>query len=756
MSRAVARSRAHPDAAWSVVVPAVAALMSVVITIFLWRWAVRAERTLSELDFHFEARAHEQALQANFEPMLDSLYALHAFVTMADEVRLDEFEHLAAVLIARQPALRALEWIPYVPGEERARHEGLVRAAGFPNYRITERQSGAMVPAGQRAGYMPVMWVVPMAGNEMALGYDLLSEPMRKRALQRAIAEQTLTLTEPIELVQDESRTPGFLVALPLFRAAKDSGERVRGVVLGVFQAREFVTEALGASMRDKLVVHIVDPAAESGSGLVFVSDAAERPETDQLVFRGSLPLGGRAWALTITPPPDRIDRYSTPLPLVILVAGFLFTGLMGALCYTSLRSLRYQRLIGKEKYAAEAAGRDKARFLANMSHEIRTPLHGILGASAVLEDTTLDEESRRYVGVINRSAKSLSSLLSDILDFSNIESGKLYTELAPFDLRQTVRDVYHLLLADAAEKQLSFTVHTDGIEINHLVGDFGRIRQILINLVGNAIKFTTRGSIELICRSWPIDPPSGSADSLADNRADKLDVKAKKQAGQPAEPDVAIVIEVRDTGIGIADEQMSKVFDYFAQLDSSTTRAFGGAGLGLAISRRLAQLMGGDLSFESVKGKGSTFIVNLKLVEYRDEDTLELARPGSTERTYDKTALLVEDNRVNMLIASKLLSQLGLTIDTALNGREAVSKVQDNDYDLVIMDLQMPVMDGIEATRRIRQLRSSDELPIVALTANAMQGTAELCFAVGMNGYLTKPIARKALIAELDRWLKP
>lgn len=408
----------------------------------------------------------------------------------------------------------------------------------------------------------------------------------------------------------------------------------------------------------------------------------------------------------------------------------------------------RTQEELRKSKELAESSTRAKSDFLANMSHEIRTPLHGILGASAVLEDTTLDEESRRYVGVINRSAKSLSSLLSDILDFSNIESGKLHTELAPFDLRQTVRDVYHLLLADAAEKQLSFTVETDGIEINELVGDFGRIRQILINLVGNAIKFTTRGNIELICRSWPIDTPGRRDDDSADG-------KAKKTSGEPAEPDVGITIEVRDTGIGIAEEQMSKVFDYFAQLDSSTTRAFGGAGLGLAISRRLAQLMGGDLTFQSVKGVGSTFIVNLKLVEYRDEDTLELTRPGISERSYDRAALLVEDNRVNMLIASKMLSKLGLTIDTALNGREAVSKVQDNDYDLVIMDLQMPVMDGIEATRRIRQLKSSDELPIVALTANAMQGTAELCFEAGMNGYLTKPIARKALIVELDRWLK-
>jgi PAS domain S-box-containing protein len=373
----------------------------------------------------------------------------------------------------------------------------------------------------------------------------------------------------------------------------------------------------------------------------------------------------------------------------------------------------------------AESSAQAKSRFLANMSHEIRTPMNGILGASQLLQELPLRTDVARYVGIIHRSAQGLRVLLDDILDLSKIEAGKLVIETVPFNLRRLVQDVHELFRPQAQARGIGFVLRADALQQEWLVGDPHRIRQILTNLASNAIKFTHRGKVEIRCSS-ALDP-----------------------GGQRAR----VCLQVIDSGIGIPEASLPHMFQDFFQVDPSIARTFGGTGLGLAICRRLSLLMNGTLECQSVPCQGSTFSLRLDLPGYAaPEDAIPDA--VHTGRNYEKRALLVEDNRINRVITERMLDQLGLRTDTAETGLEAVDKVMQNTYDIVLMDLHMPIMDGLEATRRIRCMPERKAVPIVAVTANAMKETVEHCMSAGMNGYVAKPMSLPALVEELDRWL--
>jgi PAS domain S-box-containing protein len=389
----------------------------------------------------------------------------------------------------------------------------------------------------------------------------------------------------------------------------------------------------------------------------------------------------------------------------------------------TEMKTL--QDSVQQAREMAESSAQAKSRFLANMSHEIRTPMNGILGASQLLQELPLRADVARYVGIIHRSASGLRVLLDDILDLSKIEAGKLVIESVPFNLRWLVQDVHELFRPLARAKGIGFVLRTGALEQEWLLGDPNRIRQILVNLASNAIKFTRQGEVELLCSSV-LDPSSQRA---------------------------RVGVQIVDSGIGIPEASLPHIFQDFFQVDPSIARTFGGTGLGLAICRRLSVLMNGTLECRSAPGQGSTFSLRLDLPGHAAPED---ERPGAvrTERNYEKRALLVEDNRINRVITERILDQLGLDIDTAETGLEAVDKVQHNSYDIVLMDLQLPLMDGLEATRRIRCMPERKAVPIVAVTANAMKETVEHCMSAGMNGYVAKPMSLPALVQELDRWL--
>jgi signal transduction histidine kinase/CheY-like chemotaxis protein/HPt (histidine-containing phosphotransfer) domain-containing protein len=391
----------------------------------------------------------------------------------------------------------------------------------------------------------------------------------------------------------------------------------------------------------------------------------------------------------------------------------------------------------------AQDASNAKSQFLASMSHEIRTPMNGVIGMLNLLNKEPLNEKQNNYIQVAKSSADSLLSLINDILDVSKIEAGKLDIEVIDFDIHSLFSNLASSMSHRIQSPELALILDIEGIKNQAVKGDPNRIQQIITNLVGNAIKFTQRGEITIRAALSPIE----------NNTANNIQ---KRQ----------LQCIISDTGIGIAGNKLDQLFDSFTQADSSTTREYGGSGLGLAIVKQLCQLMGGDVNVTSKPGQGSQFSFTINLEASFNNQVLK-DNQHDTKRSLKKLQqhenqrlLLVEDNAINQLVAIGILENLGIKADIAEDGLEAINcllHANDHYYSLIIMDCQMPIMDGFTASRNIRKGDAGEhyrDIPIVAMTANAMQGDREQCIQAGMNDYLTKPIDEEQLVSCLSHWL--
>ena len=673
------------------------------------------QESLSRLRAHAETGI--RSLDLRLASQRNLLEALSAFFEGSQKVRKPEFEIFAERLLAGSPSVQALQWIPRVTQERRKDFEAEVSAESALPYRILRMDSGSLVPEKEKAEYFPVRFVIPFDVHRRIWGLNVGSTPAGRACVDSTFARNAYTVCRPYRLGREPDREWTSLAYMPVVKPD------IQGLVVALVPLERMLRETVLSTLPPDYSVQ-ADLLTEGKWFPVLTTGPGGNPLLSETL---SEPVGGARFRVRINIPMHLHRKSPGTLDAILLILGIATSILLSYFLFHFRRSslpleikvLERTRELRSVVIRAEESNQAKSRFLAQMSHEIRTPLNGVLGMSEALLLSGISADSREQVELIKASGLSLLTILNDILDVSKIESGKMTLEAKPFRPVPLFTEILGIMRFDAETRGVGLRAEAGTFLPEWVLGDSLRVRQILTNLLSNALKFTPEGSVAV---------------HFAYTAQGRLEVR------------------IRDSGIGISRENLLRLFQPFEQGDSSTTRKFGGTGLGLVISLQLAKMMGGDILVKSKEGVGSEFCLTLPLPVSHAPQT-----PGSEAGKRLRKGgrlLLAEDNIVNVRVAKALLEDHFETIDVAGTGKEAIRMLALRDYEMVLMDLQMPEMDGMQATREIRKHPEWSKIPIIALSANVFASDRANCLEAGMQDFLEKPITRSDLHRVLAQYL--
>jgi len=699
--------------AWIGAVLAVGVALSLALFLVIRGWEERdVVKQASDL-----AGAQAEQLHVDILRSMEVLHSITAFISVRGRPSRGEFRQFVTPALLRQPELQALEWVPRVTAADRPRCEQAAAAEGCRGFHFTEMNpAGQVVPAGPRPEYFPVLYMEPLQGNAPALGLDLAAQPQRRAALELAARTGRPTATDPIKLAQDSGNHAGVLVFVPLYdRPSADppaaGTANVSGFAVAVFSVADLVHRQFAQLQQQGIAVKLYD---DSTAGQLLFANTAS-PRADCVV---TLDFANRRWVVVGSITPAFRPAVSWIQSWLVLLAGLAFTTLTTAyLCrgWQQTRKIARTNAALQEEVAvrqraeagAEAANRAKTDFLASMSHEIRTPLNAILGYTQLMQrDGRLSAEQRDAISGISLSGHHLLGLINEILDLSKIEAGRMELNPADFDLEGLGRGLAATFQPLCAQKRIGFRIVFEGGGQSFVCGDEGKLRQILINLLGNAVKFTNAGEVLLRCQRQGLDQWR---------------------------------FEVIDTGLGIPREELEHIFKPFHQ--GGNSRHQEGTGLGLAIAQRQVALIGGRLELQSERGIGSRFFFQVTLppaLHYEPPVNAPVIRRLKPGRPV--CALVVDDRPENTDILTRMLAQVGCQVHAAASGAAALALARETTPQIIFLDLLLPDLDGLTVARRL--LAETGGAPkIIAHTAAALAEYRVAARAAGCVDFLVKPI---------------